>query len=245
MVFHIAVTDDIPADAQKLAGDIRRIFSNYPQHHVSIQVFDSAESMLSFGAGSFQMAFLDILMDGMNGIELAKKLRAADINMLIVFLTSSPEYAFEAFPVHPFDYLVKPVSPQRLDRMLDEACRLLSPEAPTVTVRVARGELVIPLDNVFSAVSQGHAVELCLSDGQRLRCLMTFSDLERELSRYPRFLMCNRGILINMDCVSSLDGDLVRLRDGSTYPLRVRGRTELVSRFSQYQISRMRGGRPG
>ena len=237
MVFHIAVTDDIPADAQKLAGDIRRIFSNYPQHHVSIQVFDSAESMLSFGAGSFQMAFLDILMDGMNGIELAKKLRAADINMLIVFLTSSPEYAFEAFPVHPFAY-----PDEDLQRVLSEAIRALQQEETVFPIRAAYTSYQVPAASIVSAVAQGHSVELNMEDGQTIRSIMTFAEIRTLLLTEPRFLESNRGVIVNMDHVASLEKGVLHLSDRSVFSLRTRNRGELISQFTQYQISRLKRG---
>ena len=242
MVFHIAVTDDIPADAQKLAGDIRRIFSNYPQHHVSIQVFDSAESMLSFGAGSFQMVFLDILMDGMNGIELAKKLRAADINMLIVFLTSSPEYAFEAFPVHPFDYLVKPYPDEDLQRVLSEAVRALPLEETVFPIRAAYTSYQVPAASIVSAVAQGHSVELNMEDGQTIRSIMTVAEIRTLLLTEPRFLESNRGVIVNMDHVASLEKGVLHLSDRSVFSLRTRNRGELISQFTQYQISRLKRG---
>ena len=62
----------------------------------------------------YQVVFLDICMEGTNGIETAQRLRAADPDLLIVFVTSSPEYVWDAFPVHPFDYLLKPYKEESL-----------------------------------------------------------------------------------------------------------------------------------
>ena len=72
---------------------------------------------------------------------------------------------------------------------------------------------------------------------------MTFHEVETSLMNYSRFLMCNRGVIINMDCVSSLSRDKssIIMNNGSQYPIRVHGKTELISTFTQYQISRMRG----
>ena len=62
--------------------------------------------------GHSDLVFLDICMGDVNGIELARHLRAVDEKVLIVFLTTSSEYAFDAFPIHPFDYLMKPIDPE-------------------------------------------------------------------------------------------------------------------------------------
>ena len=72
---------------------------------------------------------------------------------------------------------------------------------------------------------------------------MKFREVEADLMNYRRFLMCNRGLIINMDCVSSLSRDKssIIMNDGTSYGIKVRGRTEIISEFTQYQISRMRG----
>ena len=61
-------------------------------------------------------------------------------------------------------------------------------------------------------------------------------------ARDERFLPCNRGVLVNMDEALKLDGDSILLTDGLRFPLRQRNRLDLVNRFSEYQIKRMKRG---
>ena len=79
-------------------------------------------------------------------------------------------------------------------------------------------------------------------DGQPVRSIMTFSEIRDLLADDPRFLVCNRGVIINMDQVLSLEGDCLHMKDHTRYPQRIRDRAALVSRFSQYMISRLEGG---
>ena len=62
-------------------------------------------------------------MAGTNGIETARRLRQADPEVLIVFVTSSPEYVWDAFPVHPFDYLLKPYQKEKFEHLAAELRR--------------------------------------------------------------------------------------------------------------------------
>ena len=62
------------------------------------------------------------------------------------------------------------------------------------------------------------------------------------LSKNEAFLTCNRGLLINMDHVIGVRDDMFLMQDGSSFPLRSRGRAELMARFTRYQISRLKGG---
>ena len=71
---------------------------------------------------------------------------------------------------------------------------------------------------------------------------MNFSEIEQLLAPHPRFLLVNRGVLVNMDHVLTLEGDSLLMQDGSQFALRTRNRAELVARFSQYQIARLKGG---
>ena len=238
-----AIVDDVREDRARLALDIQRYIDERPEHSVSFSFFESAEDMIH-SAASVQIAFLDICMAGMNGIELARRLRAYDEKMLIVFLSTSREYAFDAFPVHPFDYLVKPYAPEALTHVLDEALRVLAAADPGIDVRVARAVHHIPLRRIISAVARGHNVELHLLGEEPIRTLMNFSEIEAALSADPRFLLCNRGVLINMDHALSLSKDMLRMQDGTAFALRSRGKAALAARFTQYQLSRLKGGRP-
>lgn len=241
MELPIAVVDDLQPDRDRLSRDIRAFFDER-QETAEISVYESAEAFLAqFRPGGARIAFLDIRMDDMNGIELAKCLRAKDTELLIIFLTSSPEYAFEAFPVHPFDYLMKPYELTRLHDVLNEALRVLSVPEPEIAIRVSRASYQVPLRKLCAVVSQGHALQVTTTDGQNLRSIMTYGELRSQLEDDPRFLECNRGVIVNMDEVLSLSGDTIDMKNGTSYPLRVRNRSEILNRFSQYMISRVKG----
>ncbi len=241
MLIPIALVDDLEEDSTRLRGAINRWFEAHPEHSCRLYVYQSAEAMLE-AQPHVVMAFLDIRMDGLSGIELARRLRNLDEKILLVFLSTSREYAFDAFPIHPFDYLDKPCRQEDVSRVMNEALRLMTTVDPTVVIRVARAEHEIPMRRIVSVVASGHNVDVTLVKGAKLRSIMTFSELEAMLSKNEAFLPCNRGVLINMDHVIGVRDDMFLMQDGSSFPLRSRGRAELMARFTQYQISRLKGG---
>ena len=243
MDWNIAIVDDLQMDRERLQKDVSRWFSQQGLD-ARICVYDSGTAMLKeFEPGFFRIAFFDIRMDDMTGIQLAEQVRKQDTALLICFLTTSREYAFDAFPIHPFDYLIKPYKEEQLNHVLSEAHRVLSGSEPEITVRIARGEFQITFGQIVSVVSQGHTVNFGLADGSFVRATMTFGETEKLLVSDERFLLCNRGILINMDHVKSMDGNAFFMEDGSSFPLRTKGRMDLIKKFSQYQITQMRRGR--
>jgi len=209
----------------------------------SIACFDGGEAFLSgFTPGDDALVFLDICMEGMNGIEVAQRVRKRSARCLIVFLTSSKEYAFDAFPVHPFDYLVKPYSAVRLDHVLSGAIRLMEESEQLVEIHLPRQTIRLPHGQIVAVTSHGHALDIFTVSGACLKSSQTFAELEAALRGDERFLPCNRGVLVNMDEALKLDGDSILLTDGLRFPLRQRNRLDLVNRFSEYQIKRMKRG---
>ena len=209
----------------------------------SIACFDGGEAFLSgFTPGDDALVFLDICMEGMNGIEVAQRVRKRSARCLIVFLTSSKEYAFDAFPVHPFDYLVKPYSAAQLDHVLSGAIRLMEESEQLVEIHLPRQTIRLPHGQIVAVTSHGHALDIFTVSGACLKSSQTFAELEAALRGDERFLPCNRGVLVNMDEALKLDGDSILLTDGLRFPLRQRNRLDLVNRFSEYQIKRMKRG---
>ena len=240
MDLRIGIIDDLEQDSSRLSQDIRFFFSHQLEQNTVVNTFSSGEEFLrKFHAEGYDLLFLDIYMSGMNGIELAHKIRLKDPVLLIVFLTTSKDHAFEAFPVHAFDYLIKPYSRERVLSVLKEALRVLSVRDKRIEVRVAHDTYEIPLRKIVSVTAEGHTVHITLMGQNPVRSIMTFAEIEKMLTPDPRFLVCNRGVLINMDLVHSFCEDRFLMEDGSCHPLRVRNRAALVKAFTQYSLSRI------
>ena len=245
MNLNIAVVDDQRIDAEKLSRVIqRRLEEKYKLSGTLAYYPDGQEFLKNFEPDKFNLVFMDILMNDMNGIDTAKRIRDFDNNLLLVFTTSSREFVFDAFPLHAFDYVLKPYDSERLAHVLDEAVKILQAPDPVINVRLSRSTYSVPLRNISAVSSSDHFCKLTLTDGRCLLCSMTFSEIEAMLNDDSRFLTCNRGIIINMDHVSSLtrDKDVFIMKDSTRYPVRFRGRSKIIELFTQYQILRLRGG---
>ena len=194
-----------------------------------------------FALKVFQIVFMDIIMDKLNGIETARQLRLEDTELLIVFTTTSSEYAFQSFSIHPFDYVLKPYSRKEVDKVLDEALRILTANDPTVTIKAARSEYTIPLRLISAVVSNSHNIEINLVDGKCISSTMTFRQAEKLFAEDSRFLLCNRGIIVNMSQISAQEDGVFIMKSGERYPIRVMGQSKITAAFSQYLIATMRG----
>ena len=240
---NIAIVDDNRIDSEKLQRGINKwLFENYTKPF-KIESFNDGEGILkTFESEKFQIIFMDIIMNNLTGIETAIKIRELDSKVLIVFTTTSKEFVFDAFPLHSFDYILKPYAPERLVYILSEAIKILQANEPYINVRVSRSNYKIPLKNISVILSNNHSVEVIMKNGQSMLSSMTFKDFQTLLAEQANFIECNRGIIINMDCVMSLNKDKESfiMKDGAQYAINVRRRKNILEIFTQYQISRLR-----
>lgn len=227
MELRFAVVEDRLPDAQRLESLLRLAFGG--GHTLVCDHYESGDAFLqAFPSKNHQVVFLDICMEGTNGIETARILRRTDPDLLLVFVTSSPEYVWDAFPVHPFDYLLKPYREEKLFRA-----------EPELEVRIARQQVHLPLRKIQYAMAQNHYVRIVSDDGE-CRAVSTFSQVEQLLRAQENFIVCNRGVILNMDKVLRLDSDCFEMLDGTCLPVRQKDKNTLFAQFTQYQFRHMR-----
>lgn len=234
----VAVADDLLLDRQCLLTDLDVLAEG--RYDLEAQAYASGDALLAdFAPGMFHLIFMDIYMDGINGLDAAREVRKLDPHCLVVFLTSSQDFAWQAFPLHPFDYLVKPYRIQRLQDLLDEALRVLTPHEPEVDLRLARHTYTVPLGNILYAVADKHRVSVMTTTGA-MRSMSTYHDVEELLIRDSRFLVCNRGLVVNMEAIVQFGEGFIRMSDGKQFAVRQRSKTQLFTIFTQYQFVHMK-----
>ena len=106
------VAEDESLLRQALVGELRRA---WPQLRIVAECEDGASAVEALAEHAPDVAFLDIRMPGLTGLEVAAAAAEASPNTRIVFVTAYDQYAVDAFERGAIDYLLKPVKPERLD----------------------------------------------------------------------------------------------------------------------------------
>ena len=239
---NIAIIEDLDSDYNTL----ERLLKNSgicAQSSTHIIRYKNAESFLSaFHADTYELLFLDILLDGeMNGMDAARAIREESPSVPIVFTTCESEYALEGYEVQALDFLVKPYAKERVEAILQRVFKVESLK-PYISVLSDRETVCVSLDELLFASYFEHAVELHLLSGRLLRTYMRFKDFVPMLPPKSNFHCCSRGIIVNMNFVDYIDEGGFVLTDGSHIPISRAKRAEMKTVFHDFLVRKTRGG---
>ncbi|MED3804244.1 response regulator [Lysinibacillus xylanilyticus] len=149
-----------------------------------IKSFTTAKDLLAEGPSlDFQVAFLDVEMPGMNGLEIARLLKEWNKNIFIVFVTAYRDYAVQAFEIHSIDYLLKPISKARLETTINRIQELLHLENKSTPLQIRnKPELTIQCFGGFVVLHNSKAVHWRTLKTKELFAFL-FSNLNNHVPR--------------------------------------------------------------
>lgn len=199
----------------------------------TVLAFESAEELLeSGGCTQFSIFFLDILMNGINGISLARILRKKGSDAAIVFTTYSKSYYAEAFAVGALHYLVKPLKEQDVREGLDRCLRQVGEVERYIEVIINRENRRILCTEIIWAESRDKVCELHLKYGN-FRTYLRLDTLEQKLGE-SRFLRCHRSFLVNMDYIARVEKGFFYMYDESKIPMKQDQKAKIRGTYENY-----------
>jgi len=222
-------------------GIIRSLLEAYLKQHAyagRISVFTSGEELLAtHSLGLYDVILLDIYMDGMSGIDTAKRIRAVDPTCAIIFITSSKDHAMESYSVLGSAYVVKPVNQESLQKALFTCREIFLRNARYIEIHVERKTMRIPLIKIFYAESRENYVFFYTSAGE-FKTRATLDEIERQLGGLP-FYRCHHSYLVNSNHIVKLDGNDVVMRNKDLVPMRKVGRDTIRENLIELLSARM------
>lgn len=221
----IAIVDD-EAEERTLLSKILHNWAKTNQLSIACDCFASGNDFLDVSSRQqYDLVFMDIYMDGTDGIQAAEKMRQTAPDCFLIFLTSSREHMPKAFPCHAFDYLLKPLDKKRLFQTLSDFLCVF-PEKQRY-INLPLGKQVIPvlyshLEYIFTDSNY------CIVQAQeQYRCRIPFSKLKAMLEDDERFCIINRGILVNLDYVDTMKNLSCWMKSGISFPMNTKKNSEL------------------
>ena len=227
-MYKIAVCDDNPADADYVADIIRR-WAQARAVLMEIERFPSAEAFwFQYEENRcYDILFLDIEMEpeGMNGIELAAKLRKNDSSIQLVFVTGYMEYIADGYDVEALHYLLKPVTEEKLGSVLARALERVKAREKELFLQTTDGSVRVLNSEIRYLEVQRNYVTIHAAEEYTVK--RTLGDLEKELDE--SFFRTGRSCIVNLRFVRKITKTQVFLKDGAQVPLS-RGLYEGINR---------------
>ena len=151
-----------------------------------------------------------------------KKLREKDRNILIVFVTTSPDFMMQAFSVHAFHYITKPYKAEQIYKVLDDASSYVSDNSKYIEVMCDRRNTLISLKEIVSVESDAHYINIGVVSGLRYRTRMTITEFLKLADNDTRFIPVNRGIVLNADYIKDIEDSVCVTGNGERFPIKIR-----------------------
>ena len=201
MIRALIVDDEAPA-----RGELRYLLAAHPEVEVVGEAATAGEALALAESVRYDVVFLDIELAGLTGLEAARLILDRRERPAVVFVTAHERYAVDAFAVEAFDYLVKPVDPERLARVVERLALARSREAPPVekipVVSAGGAKTLVDYDAVHWIEADGDYSRVHTYDRSYLST-SSLRELEEVLPA-NRFSRIHRSHLVNLAKVAAV-----------------------------------------
>lgn len=236
----ICYCEDESAQAKAFAIKIDQWAKN-KNMAVRTDLFESAEEYLFKAEQNYyDVIFLDISMRGQNGMELARKIREKEKDVILVFVTSDASYVFDGYEVGAYRYLMKPLDEEKLWEILDYARTQKEVEEENyILVKKDSQSVRVNLKDIIYIEAQKHYVNLCMENKESINIKTAFTELLQETQeKSDTILLTHRSYAVNIEKVVRIGRTECALSDSSVIPVSRSFYKEVNEAFIKYHLGR-------
>ena len=220
----IAVVDDEKAIREHVCALIEE-----QQPGSVIEAYATGEELLASGK-RFDIVFLDIQMDGMNGIEAARELRERQEDLILIFITGVKVYVFDALDLYAFHYLLKPVDEGKFAEVLQRAAGEAKKKKEKKCLFIRTKNLTLDQSDILYIESRAKKLEIHTTGADKaIEIYAAMDELEGQLGE--DFYRCHRAYIVNMAHITEYDNESITLTNGDKVYLAKKKYGEFVKAY--------------
>ncbi|MCL2188291.1 MAG: LytTR family DNA-binding domain-containing protein [Defluviitaleaceae bacterium] len=217
-MYKIAICEDDVVFAQAQQRECAQILDRLHIKH-EISHFRSGAALLTayeVHGAQFDIILMDIMMDGINGIDAAKEIRKNDGNTAIVFITASADFAISGYEANALRYILKPVDAVQLEQLL-VAVYAEKHRQNTLTIKTGSQNVLVPVDEIICLETEGRRVKIITARETHIYT----GKLTALMDALPKhkFSRCHQSFAINIACIRELSRFKVILESGREIPI--------------------------
>lgn len=221
----IAICDDDPLELERIKSTVEEfIVSKQHENRTNffLHTFLGANELLRFliQHNEFDLIILDIIMPGMNGIELAAQIRKSGSCCKIIFLTSSPEFAIDSYKVSAYYYLLKSHSKIELTSILNKALKDMQDEESSSIIIKQKGKLTrVQIHTIKYIETINHTAYYHLNNNTVISCLSKTAQSHDPVLSEKQFIKCHKSFIVNLNYVLSITNKDFIMDDNTQIPI--------------------------
>ncbi len=235
---NIAICDNLDIDRKILIDIINRYFTEH-NSLVNITTYNNGEDLISdFNHQNFDLIFLDIYMYNLNGIDTAKEIRKKDDNSILVFITTSSDFALDAYELDALQYLIKPINCDKIKKILDKCLKHFSANLHFIKVLEDGYPVKILINDIYYIDVYDKTCFIHLKD----KVIKTYSSLTKLLNLLEKssFLKCHRSYIVNMLYIKEMLSNDFILKNGEKIPITKNDKLNLKQTYLDFVFHQMR-----
>jgi DNA-binding LytR/AlgR family response regulator len=241
-MLRIAICDDQPRELEV----INEYITEYLDTHTleaELKEFSHPDKLLTATESErFHLYILDIVMPMVNGLELGKEIRRLDREAQIIYATTEPQFALQAYAASPINYLIKPIEKQQLfDTLTLAISKADLTEDQTFAVKTAESMRVIKLSDIICSEYRNHAAIFRLANGEEVSSRTfreNFSEYCASILRDRHFLQCHTSFIINLRRVERFAKDSFTLYGGKIVPIAAKQYPAVRDAYMDYLMAK-------
>ena len=231
-MINVCIVEDEVAQANLLKEYIDR-FSKKSRVQCAVTHYGDGIDLVDEYRGQFDIILLDIQMKHLDGMAAAEKIRKVDSDVIIIFITSTVQYAVQGYAVDALGYVLKPVPYLQFEQLFDKAIARVNAKREKVFIRVSVDERQIKLDcdSIYYIESQRNNVCIHCGDAD----YVTVGPLKKfdEMLGGHGFSKCHNAYIVNLSYVEAVQKEEVLLTNGVELPISRARKKEFMAALTE------------
>lgn len=243
-ILKFAICDDEKQHIDSLANVLKKYLGKIKEQNFAIFEFSNQFDLLdkmNSGVG-FDVVFLDVLMPAMDGMEVAEEIRMNKHTCEIVFVTSSPDYALEAFNVGAIHYILKPIKNQYFDEVMDRLLKKIFSNVEKCLVFKTTSGGMQKIETFFIEFIESfkHTQTVNLINRKSFEVKSSLNAIFEELmvKCSSQFIMPYKGYIVNQNMIRTIETTQIIMQSGKKISLAKGSFREIKDAYFEYMFSR-------
>lgn len=240
-MFHILICDDRMQDLETLRAGAQQWLESNAGITGTIDTMRNPEDVrdcIIKKNKRFDLYLLDVMMRGIDGIQLGRLIRRNDFNASIIYVTSSGEFALEAYENHAIRYLVKPVDKKELFSALSFAYALFSMRPRhTLLINGVDSITSIIMEEIMFIENNLRIMTYTMIDGNEVISVRRGGSFEEAVGPVVQdagFIQPHKSFFVNMRYIRTLQSDMLIMENGKEIPIARRRLVEIQDKYIRF-----------